>query len=65
MDVRSLWLNFEVTLVVDDAEFTQQLYWLQEEYIKQSTQVDKHKWRERGMVHRFLERSFYLFSPVL
>ncbi|GAM62383.1 cardiolipin synthetase [Vibrio ishigakensis] len=65
LDVRSLWLNFEVTLVVDDAEFTQQLYWLQEEYIKQSTQVDKHKWRERGMVHRFLERSFYLFSPVL
>ncbi|ANO32699.1 cardiolipin synthase [Vibrio breoganii] len=65
LDVRSLWLNLEVTLVVDDAEFTQQLYWLQQTYIQQSTTVDEDHWRERSMLHRFLERAFYLFSPVL
>ncbi|GAD79395.1 cardiolipin synthase [Vibrio ezurae] len=65
LDVRSLWLNFEVTLVVDDAEFTKQLYWLQQTYMEQSTVVDETRWRERSLLHRFLERVFYLFSPIL
>lgn len=65
LDVRSLWLNFEVTLVVDDAEFSQQLYALQETYMQQSTAVDMQYWENRSVWHRFLERTFYLFNPVL
>ncbi|CAM2954522.1 cardiolipin synthase [Vibrio rarus] len=65
LDVRSLWLNFEVTLVVDDAEFTQQLYWLQNTYIEQSLTVNEQQWQQRSLLHRFLERVFYLFSPIL
>ncbi|WP_261817217.1 cardiolipin synthase [Vibrio gallicus] len=65
LDVRSLWLNFEVTLVVDDAEFTQQLDWLQERYIEQSTVINAERWSKRSLLHRFLERCFYLFSPIL
>ncbi|WGY47173.1 cardiolipin synthase [Vibrio sp. ABG19] len=65
LDMRSLWLNFEVTLAVDDEEFTQQLYWQQQSYIEQSSQVDYEVWEQRSLGHRFLERLFYLFNPLL
>ncbi len=65
LDMRSLWLNFEVTLVVDDEEFTQQLNWLQDSYLKQSQPILLEKWQQRGFMHRFLERIFYLFNPLL
>ncbi|MZI95173.1 cardiolipin synthase [Vibrio sp. CAIM 722] len=65
IDMRSLWLNFELTLAVDDKSFTQELYRQQQEYIKQSHQIEYSKWRTRSLGHRFLERLFYLFSPLL
>jgi cardiolipin synthase len=65
MDMRSLWLNFEVTLAVDDIKFTRQLYWLQEEYIRQSYLIDYEQWKERSLYHRALERLYYLFNPLL
>lgn len=65
LDMRSLWLNFEVTLAVDDEEFTQQLYWQQQNYKAQSQLVELAQWRERTLIHRFWERVFYLFSPLL
>jgi cardiolipin synthase len=65
LDMRSLWLNFEVTLAVDDQEFTQQLYWQQQSYIDQSQAVQASEWEKRSLGHRFLERVFYLFNPLL
>ncbi|WP_070963063.1 cardiolipin synthase [Vibrio sonorensis] len=65
MDMRSLWLNFEVTLAVDDIAFTKEMYWLQEEYIQKAIPVDRDIWKERPMRSRFLERVFYLFNPLL
>ncbi|QUJ66386.1 cardiolipin synthase [Photobacterium sp. GJ3] len=65
LDMRSLWLNFEVTLSVDSPEFTQQLAWLQQEYIKQSTRIDHQSWKKRSLGHKFLEQCFYMFSPLL
>ncbi len=65
LDMRSLWLNFEVTLAVDDEEFTQQLYWQQQSYIEQSQPVQASEWSKRPMGNRFLERVFYLFNPLL
>ncbi|HAS6806832.1 TPA: cardiolipin synthase A, partial [Vibrio parahaemolyticus] len=65
MDMRSLWLNFEVTLAVDDEEFTKQLSWLQDGYIKQSHPVILDEWEKRSLYSRFLERVFYLFNPLL
>ncbi|ADT86837.1 cardiolipin synthase [Vibrio sp. Vb2880] len=65
LDMRSLWLNFEVTLAVDDEEFTQQLYWQQQNYIEQSRAIDHETWETRSLGHRFLERLFYLFNPLL
>ena len=52
MDMRSLWLNFEVTLAVDDEEFTKQMSWLQDTYIQQSHTVDKEEWEKRSIFSR-------------
>ncbi|WP_456297212.1 cardiolipin synthase [Vibrio sp. AK197] len=65
MDMRSLWLNFELTLAIDDETFTQEMYELQQSYIEQSYRVDFTEWQKRSLYSRFLERVFYLFNPLL
>ncbi|WPC72273.1 cardiolipin synthase [Vibrio porteresiae] len=65
IDMRSLWLNFELTLAVDDEEFTKELYWQQCDYMRQSSTIDAQQWKQRSLGHRFKERLFYLFSPLL
>ncbi|PJC87868.1 cardiolipin synthase [Vibrio sp. HA2012] len=65
LDMRSLWLNFEVTLAVDDGTFTQNLYHLQTSYIGQAFRVDAEQWRNRTLMHKFQERLFSLFGPLL
>ncbi|WED20716.1 cardiolipin synthase [Vibrio sp. JC009] len=65
LDMRSLWLNFELTLAVDDVAFTQNLHDLQLSYIESSSQVTEESWNSRPMYYHFLERAFYLFSPLL
>ena len=65
LDMRSLWLNFEVTLAVDNEEFTRQLSWLQQEYIKNSSQVDPKTWQQRHITNKLFEQFFYMFSPLL
>ncbi len=65
IDMRSLWLNFELTLAVDNRDFTLEMVELLESYKALSTRVDKAQWNGRSMRYRFLERVFYLFSPLL
>jgi cardiolipin synthase len=65
LDMRSLWLNFELTLAVDDKEFTQEMVKLLDSYKALSTPVIKSEWKRRSVRYRFLERVFYLFSPLL
>ncbi|BAJ02020.1 cardiolipin synthase [Shewanella violacea] len=65
LDMRSLWLNFELTLAVDDLSFTQDLTQLQQEYMDNSTLVDYSLWRKRPVHKRVTEQFFYLFSPLL
>ncbi|NKF51449.1 cardiolipin synthase [Shewanella sp. WXL01] len=65
IDMRSLWLNFELTLAVDDVQFCQKLAQLQQQYIEQSQTVDIDEWRSRPVYKRFVEQFFYLFSPLL
>lgn len=65
MDMRSLWLNFELTLAIDDQDFTQQMYRLQESYIKSSHEVMLKDWKKRSFYSRFLEHVYYQFSPLL
>ncbi|WCE28528.1 cardiolipin synthase [Vibrio sp. SCSIO 43137] len=65
LDMRSLWLNFELTLAIDSVAFTKQMHALQQEYIESSDAVSLEQWSKRKVHYRFFERIFFLFSPLL
>ncbi|MCE9678438.1 cardiolipin synthase [Shewanella sp. AS1] len=65
LDMRSLWLNFELTLAIDDSLFTKELAKLQQSYLAQSEQLELARWQKRPLYKRFIEQIYYLFSPLL
>lgn len=65
LDMRSLWLNFEVTLAVDNPAFTRQLSQLQQEYIQDSVHIELSEWEKRPVIKKLVEQFFYMFSPLL
>ena len=65
MDIRSFWLDFEVTLCSYDPRFAKQLCALQQKYIDSSVAVDPATWRSRPTRERFIENMARLTSPLL
>lgn len=65
LDMRSLWLNLEITLVIDDVGFASDLAAVQSDYISRSHLLDPDEWKKRPVWHRVTERLFYFFSPLL
>jgi len=65
LDMRSLWLNFEITLVIDDIYFGKSLFYIQNKYISDSQLLDKKVWSMRAYWTRILEKIFYFLSPLL
>lgn len=65
LDMRSLRLNFEITLVIDDDGFGHDLAVVQDDYIRQSRLLDAELWSQRPLWQRITERLFYFFSPLL
>ena len=65
LDMRSLWLNYEVSLFVYEAEFANDLRALQQTYIADSDLVDPAVWGSRSFKERFLENTLRLVSPIL
>ena len=65
LDVRSFWLDFEVTLCAYDPDFSERLLALQDKYIKDSTPVDLQTWQQRPGKERFIENLARLASPLL
>ncbi|MGL9769289.1 MAG: cardiolipin synthase [Sodalis sp. (in: enterobacteria)] len=65
LDMRSLWLNFEITLVIDDNDFGSDLARVQEDYIAHSRLIELKIWSKRPYWQRIVERLFYFFSPLL
>lgn len=65
LDMRSIWLNFESTLVVDDRQFYQSLSAVIEGYKHNSHRLDLSQWRKRPVYKRILENLAQLASPVL
>lgn len=65
LDMRSLWLNFELTLAVDDLVFSKKLARVQQGYIEEAEQLELKRWLRRPLYKRFIEQLFYLFSPLL
>ena len=65
LDMRSLWLNFEISLFVYDPVVTGHVKDLQETYLTQSYLLDPNIWRQRSSWHRFAENALRLVSPLL
>jgi len=65
LDMRSLWLNYEVTLFVYDDVFAADLRALQRTYIGDSDRLDLAIWRTRSFEQRFVENTLRLVSPLL
>ena len=65
LDMRSLWLNYEVSLFVYGEAFAGQLHALQQSYLQDCRQIDPRQWSNRSRVERFLENTLRLMGPVL
>ena len=65
LDMRSLWLNFEISLFVYDSAFTQQVRDLQMDYISNSSFIDREQFSQRTFSQRLAANVMRLFAPVL
>jgi len=65
LDMRSLWLNYELALFVYESEFAKRLRTLQQSYVADSRRLDPAEWAARCAAQRFLEDAFRLVSPLL
>lgn len=65
LDMRSLWLNYEVSLFVYGPAFAADLVGLQESYIADSVRLDPGAWATRPFHERLVDNTVRLVSPLL
>jgi cardiolipin synthase len=65
LDMRSFWLNYEVSLFVYDAGFCRDLRRLQQSYMDHSVRLDLASWNQRPFGRQVLENALRLASPLL
>ena len=65
LDMRSLRLNYEITLMIYDAKFSSQVHHLQRRYLEQSVPIDATAWADRPLLERLKENAAQLMSPLL
>lgn len=65
LDRRSFWLNFEMTMLIDNSEFAGELLTTQMHYLLESKQIKLSEWNKRSYFKKLLESCAYLFSPLL
>jgi cardiolipin synthase len=65
LDMRSFWLNFELTLFIYDKDFTARLRKLQQEYIAGSLPVNQEEFQDRSFSQRFKENTALIVGPLL
>ncbi|MFO1121342.1 MAG: cardiolipin synthase [Hyphomicrobiales bacterium] len=65
LDMRSLWLNYEVSLLIYDAGFAGRLRSLQQTYLDRSLPLDLAAWNARPFHERLAESAMRLMSPLL
>jgi len=65
LDMRSFWLNLEITINVYDDDFSSWMRFMQREYVSHSTRVQLEHWKRRGVGRRFVENCVVLVSPLL
>ena len=65
LDMRSLWLNYEVSLFVYGTDFGGDLRQLVSGYLDHCVRVDPVAWGRRSFPRRLLENAIRLLSPLL
>ncbi|HFD81139.1 MAG TPA: cardiolipin synthase [Gammaproteobacteria bacterium] len=65
LDMRSLWLNFELTLFIYDAGLSSRIRDMQFRYLADSSCLDADEYRSRPLSRRFLENAVHLVAPLL
>jgi len=65
LDMRSFYLNFEISLFVYDREFTGRLFDLQHSYLEGSRRIDPAEWARRPLKMRLVENLVRLLGPLL
>lgn len=65
MDLRSLWLNFEMTMIIYDEDTVKHLAAIMASYRQDSTEVQIELWRQRSALSRLLENIIHLVSPLI
>ncbi|MEM9255795.1 MAG: cardiolipin synthase [Pseudomonadota bacterium] len=65
LDMRSLWLNYEISLFVFDRAFCKDLRDLQADYIEHAHRIDPAEWANRSRWRRGLEDTVRLASALL
>lgn len=65
LDMRSLWLNFEITTLIDNSHFSAEIFHLLHQYIQLSERIELKQWKKRPFWYPIIERIFSFFSPLL
>ena len=65
LDMRSLWLDFEISLFIYDKNFTEQVRTMQKRYLEKCRILDLEEWRKRPRIKRFIENAAHLAGPLL
>ena len=65
LDMRSLRLNYEITLMIYDAGFSGQVRALQQQYLARSTPINPDTWADRPLLERLKENATQLMAPLL
>lgn len=65
MDQRSLWLNFEMTLIVYDQPTVAQLARIVSNYRRLTVPLDPLAWQQRSRVSHLFENIMHLMSPLI
>lgn len=65
LDVRSLQLNFEISLALFDPQSCREICELLTEYKAESVAIDAERWHRRSVLTRLRERLVFFLSPLL
>lgn len=65
LDMRSFWLDFEMSLFIYDEAFAAELHALHESYVRQSVLLDAETWQRQPKRNRLLENAARLAGPLL
>lgn len=65
LDMRSFYLNFEISVVVYGDAFVSRLKALERHYLESAQLLDPQIWHNRPVLKRFIQHSAQLLSPLL